>query len=57
MCNEKTIDCNLAPSKKMGRVMEDKGEEPKPTLLRSILTINENGEIRLFGFTIRKGKK
>lgn len=50
---EKTTE----PSKKMDNVLEGLGKEPKSIWVRDVFTINEKGDVKLFGFTIRKGKK
>lgn len=57
MCNQKITNYDLVPSKKMDKVLEGLGKEPKSIWVRDVLTINEKGEVKLFGFTIRKGKK
>jgi len=57
MGDEKIIDYDLAPSRKMDKVMEDKGDMPKTIWAKDVITFNSGGEIKIFGFTIRKGKK
>lgn len=44
-------------SNKMDKVLEGLGKEPKSIWVQDVFTINEKGDVKLFGFTIRKGKK
>jgi hypothetical protein len=45
------------PSKEMDNVLKELGKEPKTIWVRGLITINSDGEIKIFGFTVKKGKK
>jgi hypothetical protein len=57
MCNQKVTDYDRAPSIKMGNVLEGLGKEPKSIWVRDVITFNSDGEIKILGFCIRRGKK
>jgi hypothetical protein len=57
MCNQKITDYDLAPSRKMDAVLKDIGKEPKVIRVLGVITLNSDGELKILGFTVRRGKK